>query len=220
MKKISRSQIIAIGTLFILCGICIFSSQYILSKRDSLFEYINMQLYFDQLNEVEDIDVEPIEEIEPAPDQPESEQPVEPVITEKYAAVLEIPKINLKKGIYDIDSRYNNVNRNIMILSPSNYPDVENGNFILAAHSGSGYISFFKNLYKLSEGDYAYVYYNNIKYAYKITKIYYQPKTGKLAVYRPTDKTVLTMITCTRGDESTQTVYIAELESKEYYEDS
>ena len=219
MKMISRSQIIAIGTLFILCGVCIFCSQYVLTKRDSLFEYINMQLYFDQINDIDEI-VESEPENEPIVEQQEPEQPIEPVITEKYIAVLEIPKINLKKGLYDIDSKYNTVNRNIMILSPSNYPDVENGNFILAAHSGSGYISFFKNLYKLSEEDYAYVYYNNVKYAYKITKIYYQPKIGKLAVYRPTDKTVLTLITCTKGDETTQTVYIAELQSKELYEDS
>ena len=217
MKKISRSQIIAIGTLFILCGIIIFSSQYILEKRDSLFEYINMQLYFDQMNNIEPDPVvpdDPIDEVDP--DDPS--EPQEPEITENFVAVLEIPKIDLKRGLYDINSRYNNVNRNIMILTPSDYPDVTNGNFILAAHSGSGYISFFRNLYKLSTGDYAYVYYNNIKYSYEITNIYYQQKTGKIAVYRPYDKTTLMLITCTKNDESTQTVYVAELRNTESIE--
>lgn len=217
MKNISRSQIIAIGTLFILCGIIIFSSQYILEKRDSLFEYINMQLYFDQMNDIEPDPVlpdDPIEEVDP--DDPS--EPQEPEITENFVAVLEIPKIDLKRGLYDINSRYNNVNRNIMILTPSDYPDVTNGNFILAAHSGSGYISFFRNLYKLSTGDYAYVYYNNIKYSYEITNIYYQQKTGKIAVYRSYDKTTLMLITCTKNDESTQTVYVAELRNTESVE--
>ena len=159
MKKISSSQIIAIGTLFILCGVLIFSSQYILDKRNSLFEYINMQMYFDQMNSIEPEPVEP----EVVPENPPEPEPEPEVITENYIGVLEIPKIDLRKGLYDINSRYNTVSRNVMILSPSDYPDVDKGNFILAAHSGNGYLSFFRNLYKLSEGDYAYVYYNNVK---------------------------------------------------------
>lgn len=215
--NLSRGRIIAIGTLFILCGLCIFSSQYLLGKRDSLFEYINMQLYFNQMNNEPDIDPDPEPAPEPEPTLDPEPTP-DPVITEKYIAVLEIPKINLKRGIYDKNSKYNNVNRNIMILSPSDYPDVDKGNFILASHSGNGYISFFRNLYKLSEGDYAYVYYNNMKYSYEITSIYYQPKTGTIAVHKPTGKTTLMMITCTKNDESTQTVYVAELRSTEYAE--
>lgn len=214
--KLSSAQIIAIGTLFILLGLCIFSSQYLLNKRDSLFEYINMQLYFSQMSN------EPEPEPEPTPEpgpEPEPEPTPEPVITEKYIAVLEIPKINLKKGIYDINSRYNTVSRNVMILSPSDYPDVDKGNFILAAHSGNGYLSFFRNLYKLSEGDYAYVYYNNVKYSYEITSIYTHPKVGHITVHKPTGKTTLMMITCTKNDESTQTVYVAELRGTEYAED-
>ena len=207
--KLSRAQVIAIGTLLILCGLCIFSSQYLLNKRDSLFEYINMQLYFNQMNNEPEIEPDPEPTPEPTP---------EPVITENYIAVLEIPKIDLKKGIYDINSRYNTVSRNVMILSPSDYPDVDKGNFILAAHSGNGYLSFFRNLYKLSEGDYAYVYYNNVKYSYEITSIYYQPKTGTIAVHKPTGTTTLMMITCTKNDESSQTVYVAELRGTEYAE--
>ena len=211
MKKISRSQFIAIGTLFIFCGILIFSSQYILNKRNSLFEYINMQLYFNQINdepepEVVDDPVEPVEPVEP------QEQP-ENVITESYVAIVEIPKIDLKKGLYDINSRYNTVSRNVAILSPSDYPDVVNGNFVLAAHSGNGYLSFFRNLYKLF-----YVYYNNYKYTYVINYIYNQQKTGTINVYRDHSKTTLMLITCTKNDESSQTVYVANLQGKEYYE--
>ena len=210
--RLSRAQIIAVGTLFIMCGLLIFSSQYLLDKRNSLFEYINMQLYFNQINDVpDDPDV-----VEPTPEpQPEPEPEV---ITESYVAVLEIPEISLKKGIYALGSRYNTVSRNVSILSPSQYPDVQGGNFVLAAHSGNGYLSFFRNLYKLSAGSYAYIYYNNIKYSYKITYIYKQPKTGTINVYRPYNKTTLMLITCTKDDESTQTVYVAELVAQEPYE--
>lgn len=210
--KLSRAQIIAVGTLFIVSGLLILSSQYLLDKRNSLFEYINMQLYFNQM-----VETPPEPEPEPSPEPtPEPEPEPEPeVITESYVAVLEIPEIDLKKGIYALGSRYNNVNRNVTILAPSSYPDVKGGNFVLAAHSGNGYLSFFRNLYKLSTGAYAYVYYNNVKYTYQITYIYKQPKVGTINVYRPYGKTTLMLITCTKDDESTQTVYVAELVSEE-----
>ena len=213
--KLSRAQIIALGTLFIMGGLLIFASQYLLDKRNSLFEYINMQLYFNQM-----ADEPPKPEPDPTPE-PEPDPTPEPepeVITESYIAVLKIPEIDLQKGIYAMGSRYNTVSRNVTILSPSDYPDVPNGNFVLAAHSGNGYLSFFRNLYKLSTGSYAYVYYNNIKYSYKITFIYKQPKVGTINVYRPYNKTTLMLITCTKDDESTQTVYVAELVGTEPYE--
>ncbi len=214
MKKISRGQIIALGTLFILAGVVILSSQYLLDKKTSLFEYINMQLYF---NQIPDEIVNPDPVVDPEPEPVEDPQPQEPVITESFIAVLEIPKIDLKKGLYKIGSKYNTVSRNVAILSPSDYPDVSGGNFVLAAHSGNGYLSFFRNLYKLSEGDVAYIFYNDKKYTYKITYIYKQQKTGTINVYRPHDKTTLMLITCTKNDESSQTVYVAELISSEPY---
>lgn len=219
MKKISTSQFIAIGTLFIALGIFILSSQYLLNKKTELFEFINMQLYFNQIVDVpEEPEPEPIQQdpVEPEPAEPEKPEPE--VVTESYVAVLEIPKIDLRKGMYGLGSKYNTVSRNVSILSPSDYPDVQGGNFVLAAHSGNGYLSFFKNLYKLSTGDYAYIYYNNKKYTYKITYIYNQAKTGTINVYRPYGETTLMLITCTKNDESSQTVYVAVLESQEAYE--
>lgn len=222
MKKLTHGQFIAIGTLIVLLGILIMSSQYLLSKRNSLFEYINMKLYFDQLNNVPSDPVNPDEPqnvvIDPdIPDEPEQE-PEPEVITENFAAILEIPEIGLQKGIYALGSKYNTVNRNVAILSPSDYPDVQGGNFILAAHSGNGYLSFFKDLYKLNVGSYAYVYYNDIKYTYNIIYIYTQQKTGTISVQRPYGKTTLMLITCTKDDESTQTVYVAELVAQEPHE--
>ena len=43
----------------------------------------------------------------------------------QYVAVLEIPKINLKKGLVDKNSKANNVDRNIYTLKESTFPDEE-----------------------------------------------------------------------------------------------
>ena len=134
-----------------------------------------------------------------------------------YIGMLEIPKIELKQGFLDINSKYNNVDYNITVIQTSTYPDIDKGNFILASHSGNSYISYFKNLYKLEMGDEAYIYYNNIKYTYHIVNIYNVEKTGKVAIYRNNFATVLTLITCTKDSDHEQTVYILEQTNKEDY---
>ena len=133
--------------------------------------------------------------------------------TDEYIGYLTIPKINLNKGFVDKRSTENDVEKNIMVIEESNYPNVEKGNFILAGHSGTGWKAFFNELYQLDIGDEAYVSYKGKKYTYKITNIYKQPKTGKIAIYRNYNKTTLTLITCTNNDDTTQTIYVAELES-------
>ena len=136
-------------------------------------------------------------------------------ITTDYIGYLNIPKINLTKGFLDNRSSENDVEKNILVVEGSNYPDVDKGNFILAGHSGTGWKAFFNDLYKLSAGDTAKITYKDKTYTYQITNIYKQPKTGKLAIYRNYDKTTLTLITCTNNDSTTQTIYIAELINKE-----
>lgn len=136
-------------------------------------------------------------------------------ITNDYIGYLNIPKINLTKGFLDNRSSENDVEKNILVVEGSNYPDVDKGNFILAGHSGTGWKAFFNDLYKLSAGDTAKITYKDKTYTYQITNIYKQPKTGKLAIYRNYDKTTLTLITCTNNDSTTQTIYIAELINKE-----
>lgn len=134
--------------------------------------------------------------------------------TKEYIGFLEIKKINLKVGLVSKNSKYNNVNRTIEILKPSDYPNVTNGNLILASHSGTSKISYFKHLYKLTLNDVASVYYKEYVYHYKIVDIYNVPKTGSLEVKRNSQKTVMTLITCTKDSKTLQTVYILELFSK------
>ena len=130
---------------------------------------------------------------------------------EEYIGVLEISKINFYKGFYNKNSGLNNVDYNLYVLPESSYPDVVNGNLMIAGHSGNYNNSYFANLYKLNVGDTAKVTYKGKKYTYKITDIYYEKKTGTVRILRDKNKTTLTLITCTKDDEAHQTIYIAEL---------
>ncbi len=129
----------------------------------------------------------------------------------KYLGVLEIPRIGLKRGFYNTDSKYNNIQYNVTMLGGSNLPDVENGNLILMAHSGDAYISYFAYLWMLSIGDHAYVTYNGRKYDYQIVNIYNVEKNGVAVIHRNKERTTLTLITCTKDNDFSQTIYILEL---------
>ena len=102
-------------------------------------------------------------------------------------------------------------------MQGADYPDVKYGNLIIAGHSGTAWNSFFNQLYQLNKGDVMYVYYKNVKYTYTIVNIYEQPKVGSVNVYRNRKKTTLTLITCTKDSDTTQTLYIAELSKKANY---
>ena len=57
----------------------------------------------------------------------------------------------------------------------------------------------------------AYITHKGTKYSYKIVNIYNVEKNGRVTIYRNYDKTTLTLITCTKNNDASQTVYIAEL---------
>ncbi|MBQ6324402.1 MAG: sortase [Bacilli bacterium] len=201
-KRISPSVTAALGALLTLIGGFFISFNYIQSKKVVAYDYMSNVFYNGNeivpITEEEDIN-EPIQE----------ELPEE--VTDEYIGYLTIPKINLTKGFLDKRSTENDVEKNILVVNGSNYPDTEKGNLILAGHSGTGWKAFFNDLYKLEVNDTVYVTYKNKKYIYSIVNIYTQPKVGKLAIYRDYDKTTLTLITCTNNDSTTQTIYIAEL---------
>jgi len=131
--------------------------------------------------------------------------------------VLEIPSVLLKTGLVDFKSFRNDVDKGIQIIEGSQFPDVDKGNLILAAHSGTSNISYFKNLYKLKTGAKVYIYYSGIKYEYILDNIYNVKKTGKVKIQRNSNKSTLTLITCTKNNDTEQTIYINYLNSKEKY---
>lgn len=134
------------------------------------------------------------------------------IIDENYELILEIPKINLKKGIYNYTSKNNDVNKNIMLLKQSNMPNVKNGNVILASHSGNSNISYFKYLNKLNINDDIIIYYKGYKYIYKVNNLYKKEKKGVISIERNINKNTLTLITCDKSDKNYQLVFIAYLD--------
>lgn len=134
-----------------------------------------------------------------------------------YIAVLEIPSINLKRGLLSINDKDNNINKNIKILKESDMPDVESGLLILAGHSGNLRIAFFKNLYKLNDNDLIFIYYKNIKYVYKITSVESQEKKGSIEISKVKEKTELVLTTCDSINKNRQIVIRSELIDKQHY---
>ncbi|MDO5556951.1 MAG: sortase [Clostridia bacterium] len=134
-----------------------------------------------------------------------------------YMAILEIPGIDLKKGLVSVDSKYNNVKYNVQVMKESNMPNILNGNFILAGHNGSSNVSYFKNLDKLKENDDIIIYYEGIKYIYTFNNSYEVDKDGAIPIYRNNSKNTITLITCKKNSKTKQLVYIGYLKDKAYY---
>ena len=127
-----------------------------------------------------------------------------------YIGVLEIPKINLIRGIVAKNDIRNNVDYNIEILKESTMPNTYNSNLFLAAHSGNSKVSFFRYLYKLNYNDEVYVYYDNKKYIYKVSNLYEIEKNGYAEIKRNNNKKHLVLITCIDGTDK-QLVIICDL---------
>ena len=128
------------------------------------------------------------------------------ITDEKYYAVLEIDAIDLKKELYPVSSKENNVDQNILVHEESIMPGNGHSNLILASHSGQGRHAYFQDLYLLSIHDEIKLYYEGNIWVYEILEIEYQDKTGIL--YLKEDYSdMITLITCTEGDSDRQTIY-------------
>ena len=211
----NEEAILIVGSLLLIIALILFHYEKILEINNEIYNNIQSKIYQEnnKNNLIVNIDVDYINETYTNIDNPPLKE--QPIIN--YLAFLEIPKINLNQGILPKTSYYNNVNYHVQILDISDLPDVINGNMVLAAHSGSSNIAYFKNLYKLTKDDKAYIVYNNKKYSYQVVNIYNQVKKGSLNIYRDLTKTTLTLITCTKNDKNSQTVYILELTGVETY---
>ena len=122
------------------------------------------------------------------------------VLEDEYLGIISIPKIGLRKKLYDIGSYRNDVDRNIEVLDTSKMPDVMGGNFILAAHNGNTSLGYFRDLHKLKVGDEVTIDYKNKNYVYEVSKIYDVLKTGKVAIKRDKSQSTITLITCLGND--------------------
>lgn len=205
IKNKRYSILIMIGLFFIFLGSSyLIYNQYNNEKQDSINDGL-IEDYFKVEDEIIETPQKEIEEEKPVP-----KEKID------YIAVLEIPKIKLKRGIVDKNSSYNNVNRNIYTLKETTMPDEEdNSHIMLASHSGNSYISYFKNLNKLNLNDKVYFFYKNNKYVYKVIKKYEVEKTGTVKLSKKNSSDI-TLITCISGTNN-QIVLVANLESIENY---
>ena len=208
-KKLTPTLVAAISALLIMIGGYFISFNYVQSKKVYAYDYVSTEFFAEKDEEGTPVVIK--KEKEKEEEKPEYIQEYDDVITNEYIGYLIIPKINLTKGFVDRRSTENDVEKNIYIVDGATYPDVEKGNFIIAAHSGPGWQAFFNELYQLTIGDQIYVTYKGKKYTYQLTNVYKQEKTGKIAIYRNYEKSTLTLITCTNHDLTSQTVYISEL---------
>lgn len=204
-KRKSKRYLLIVGLLLFLYGSIYFIYNYKQNNDNKKIEDESINEFFKE---------EPVSNIEENNNQNQSEVKINKTID--YMAILEIPIINLKKGLVDINSSSNNVNKNIYILKESTFPkENEDSHIILAAHSGNSSISYFKNIIKLNINDRINLYYQNNLYKYDVIKKYEIEKTGKLNIDL-TNNSDLTLVSCI-SNTNKQIVILAELKQVDKY---
>lgn len=135
-KRYSFLIILGISLLF-------FSATYFIyehyeKERQDIKDNEKIEEFF-EINEIPDEEIPQVEEVK--------EEKTIIQKKENYIGILEIPKINLKRGLVDKNSSSNNVNKNIYTVKETSFPDEKiNSHIILAAHSGNSYVSFLEIL--------------------------------------------------------------------------
>lgn len=197
MKKI----FLVISVLIIFMGISILIYNHYQDKKYQDTDQILLQEFFKDFDNSSE-EVLQIEELK-------EEQQVQD--TTSYLAVIEIPNISLYTGIVMSNSSYTTMDRNVSVYPTSDMPNIENGNFILFAHNGNSRVSYFRNIHKLKNNDEIYIYYNNVRYVYKIIKNYEVIMTDNTPLNKMKDKSIITLITCKSGNNKYRTVIVGEM---------
>ncbi len=193
-----------IGIYLITIGITILGFYFIYNNAINKRNNENVEDYINDTSIVNEVEIE-----EPINEETETSN-TQNNNSIAYTAVLEIPKINLKRGVVDSTKNFKSINYAISVDNSSQYPN-KKGNFILYSHSGNSNIAFFNKLYKLDNNDDIYVYYNGTKYHYNIINKYDIEKTGKAKVINSNDDKYITLITCNQNRNGYQIVIVGKL---------
>lgn len=129
----------------------------------------------------------------------------------QYNSILEIPSINLKRGILDINDIYNDAKYNIELIKE------DDNVIVLASHNGNNQNSYFRDLKKLSLGDKILYYKNGILGEYIYSESYDIKKDGYADIYRQKNKKSIILITCKDNTNDGQTVHIGYLTEEKTY---
>ena len=219
MLKKKQNRLFVVGMLVILIGVIIGIAPIFASKIKKIDEDNKIDDFLHQKGNIvtDKVDVNTEDKDSSDVDGKDDELNSNVNDDEDYIMVLEIPKIGLRKGLYNKDSKYNNIQYNVAILKESDMPNVDSGNLVLAGHNGNANISFFNKLDMLQSGDFIYIYYDEVKYVYEVVSIYDVPKTGQVSINRDKDKSVITLITCKKNESDKQVVYVGNLVEKMNY---
>jgi LPXTG-site transpeptidase (sortase) family protein len=209
LKKIKENKLLTFGIILLIMGVVIYTTSLIINKISESKELSRIDEFIESTDD--------INQNMPVLEEKRAEQATDSSNTINYSMIVEISRIGLKKGLFEINSKYNDINYNIAILSESDMPNITNGTLILASHNGNSNISYFRNLNKLQINDSVEIYYKGIKYVYKIVNYYEAQKTGSIVIKTESNKTSIALISCKPNTHDMQIVYIGELESKGEY---
>ena len=200
-KKTSKTIFVVIGSLFLLIGVSLISYDFFSKRNVEINEQMAIEEFYTTQEEIKEESTNDTQKVEEVKKQNKI----------NYIAILKIPKIDLERGLVDPKSYLNNVKYNLEIVEGSSMPDNKNSNLIIASHSGTARISYFRNLNKLSINDEILLIYKNKTYKYKVSNKYEIEKTGTAKIIRNNNKTTITLITC-KYKTNKQIVVIADLQ--------
>lgn len=197
-KRKNKSWLYIIGSLIFLCGAGLIFYDYYSEQKINMQEQEAIEEFYEE------------ERITDSIEEPQKIEEVEEQTKVNYIAILKIPKIKLERGLVEPSSYLNNVKYNLQWIDGSSMPDQVDGNVIIAGHSGSARVSYFRKLDQLVIGDSVSIDYKNKTYNYKVVDIYDIEKTGTAEIIKNKNTTTLTLITC-RHNTNKQIVIICEM---------
>ena len=200
-KKTSKIIFVIIGSLFLLIGVSLISYDFLSKRNVEINEQMAIEEFYTTQEEIKEESTNDTQKVEEVKKQNKI----------NYIAILKIPKIDLERGLVDPKSYLNDVKYNLEIVEGSSMPDIKNSNLIIASHSGTARISYFRNLNKLSINDEILLIYKSKTYKYKVSNKYEIEKTGTAKIIRNNNKTTITLITC-KYKTNKQIVVIADLQ--------
>lgn len=222
--NLSNKQFITIAIVIVLCGVAILGHDYFLAKRSKVYEDMSI-LLAEEPSGVEQISDDVTQRVDSnqnsnrrVNDGDTSGRVKKKNYTYNYVGRLKIPSIGLNRGFLKYGSSGNNVDQNIEVIKGSQYPSVPNSNFIIAAHNGTGWNAYFKDLNKLKKGAKAYVTYEGKQYNYELVKKYKDPKADrKIKLYESPNTKQLTLVTCKGPDYKKYYLVLAFELTSEFY---
>ena len=197
-KRKNKSWLYIIGSLIFVCGAGLIFYDYYSEQKINMQEQEAIEEFYEE------------EKITDSIEEPQKIEEVEEQTKVNYIAILKIPKIKLERGLVEPSSYLNNVKYNLQWIDGSSMPDQVNGNVIIAGHSGSARVSYFRKLDQLVIGDSVSIDYKNKTYNYKVVDIYDIEKTGTAEIIKNNNTTTLSLITC-RHNTNKQIVIICEM---------